>query len=1108
MFRTMKHMLKYLYAAALLLIAFSAFSQNRIDRVCAGTERYYRVTGEPGSTYSWTLKDPAGSGTLQASDQDTVGILWNVSPGIYQLTVIQHAANGCDAPIELGSIEVLGQPQASAGPTLAVCAWSPVLLTGSSASNYDALVWSTSGDGTFSDSTVLHPVYTPGAADRANGFVTLTLKASGPLAAGGCLPAVSQVKININSITATALITPASCVLAADGSVQLTASGGVAPYEYLLNGVINTTGTFTNLPGGSYAYQVTDAIGCSATGNVVVDTLDALTALFASTNNDCFGGSKGTITLSGMSGGSGTYEYSIDGTTWQNSPAFTGLTAGTYTVYIRDANAQVCFVMLGTTVITQPVQLYADAAHTNVSAPGMNDGSITVFDQVGGSGTYEYSLDMISWQSSPVFTGLAPGLYTVYMRDAAVTDCIYIIGDQLIMDGMKLTVQVKPASCFGFSDGMAWVSVSGGTHPYQFHWNDAAAQTNDTAFNLSAGTYVVTVTDALGFTATASALITEPAQVTVAFDSIGPYCMGSTALALPSVSVNGISGTWTPDVVNTTALGTFIYTFIPDSGQCGDTTLVSILITDQIQPLFAPVGPFCLNSPPLTLPGVSINGITGTWNPPAINTYVSGPQSSVFTPDAGQCAAEFTLNTGVGSPSIDSIHIQTAVNGQSNGMAIVFASGDITPFSYSLNGTLWQSSNLFSGLAAGPHVMWVKDASGCVVSKPFLIPNTVTGIVTVEADDADKCISLPIEIPVSAFDFDNIASFTIQLTYDSTMLSYTGLSMINQILNDGTLNAQVIAPGVLQITFVATDSITMYNDGLLFNLNFLGLAEGKSELKWDWLKCVIYSAGGYELPAIYTMGSVEIHPAPKIFATGGGRYCEGTELTLVSGSLNMGSLLYGWTGPSGQTHPGTDWDLGALTLADSGTYHITATDSLSCSATDKVLVDVRPNPIVNLADKDTLCSEQAIVLTAGPGYASYVWQNGSTDSTLIADSEGIYWVAVTDFEDCKGADTVVLRPCQILIWMPTAFTPNADNLNDIFGPRYNLDLDFEFEMYIFNKWGEQLFYTHDLHKGWDGTYKGKPCPPDMYTWTIKFRPPDSYNFLQKSPQSGYVMLLK
>jgi gliding motility-associated-like protein len=72
----------------------------------------------------------------------------------------------------------------------------------------------------------------------------------------------------------------------------------------------------------------------------------------------------------------------------------------------------------------------------------------------------------------------------------------------------------------------------------------------------------------------------------------------------------------------------------------------------------------------------------------------------------------------------------------------------------------------------------------------------------------------------------------------------------------------------------------------------------------------------------------------------------------------------------------------------------------------------------------------------------------------------------------------------------------------------SLGLKIDFQMVIFNKWGEELFRTNDIDKGWDGTFKGKPCPPDEYTWTVRFAAPSNFRFNQTSPQMGTVMLLR
>ena len=116
--------------------------------------------------------------------------------------------------------------------------------------------------------------------------------------------------------------------------------------------------------------------------------------------------------------------------------------------------------------------------------------------------------------------------------------------------------------------------------------------------------------------------------------------------SLPGVSLEGITGTWNPSIISTDIAGTFTYTFTPnDPSQCGIVTTMNITITTQITPTFTQIGPLCLNSDPPSLPGVSLEGITGTWNPSSINTTVAGTFTYTFTPnDPSQCGTVTTMN--------------------------------------------------------------------------------------------------------------------------------------------------------------------------------------------------------------------------------------------------------------------------------------------------------------------------------------------------------------------------------------------------------------------------------------------------------------------------------
>ena len=170
-------------------------------------------------------------------------------------------------------------------------------------------------------------------------------------------------------------------------------------------------------------------------------------------------------------------------------------------------------------------------------------------------------------------------------------------------------------------------------------WNPAAIST------ATVGTSTYTFTPDAGQCAAATTMdIVVTTSINPAFAQLGPFCQNATAPALPATSTNGITGTWNPAAISTATVGTSTYTFTPTAGQCAAATTMDIVVTTSINPAFAQLGPFCQNATAPALPATSTNGITGTWNPAAISTATVGTSTYTFTPDAGQCAAQTTMD--------------------------------------------------------------------------------------------------------------------------------------------------------------------------------------------------------------------------------------------------------------------------------------------------------------------------------------------------------------------------------------------------------------------------------------------------------------------------------
>ena len=214
-----------------------------------------------------------------------------------------------------------------------------------------------------------------------------------------------------------------------DGTVTVSASGGVDPLQYSVNGSVFTTSpTFTGYSAGTYALNVTvtDGVCTSTTESFNVTITQPASPLTISTTSTsvtlCYGNTNGSIEIT-ATGGTPGYQYSINnGSTWvptlttsEMTWTFTGLGGGTYPIAVRDANLCITDTVV---TLTQPSQIIIGVTSTNVSCNNLNNGTIAITAS-GGTGTLLYSIDGgISYYASNMFAGLSAGNYTVQVQDA------------------------------------------------------------------------------------------------------------------------------------------------------------------------------------------------------------------------------------------------------------------------------------------------------------------------------------------------------------------------------------------------------------------------------------------------------------------------------------------------------------------------------------------------------------------------------------------------------------------------------------------------------------------------------------------------------------------
>jgi gliding motility-associated-like protein len=145
---------------------------------------------------------------------------------------------------------------------------------------------------------------------------------------------------------------------------------------------------------------------------------------------------------------------------------------------------------------------------------------------------------------------------------------------------------------------------------------------------------------------------------------------------------------------------------------------------------------------------------------------------------------------------------------------------------------------------------------------------------------------------------------------------------------------------------------------------------------------------------------------------------------------------------------------------------------------------------INLSSEIVVCRDSLLIINAGSGFASYLWNTGANTATISPSTSGVYSVTAIDDNGCEAyAETSVqFTECSVVcsLQVPNAFTPDNNGINDIFKP-VSLCLPEFYELFIYNRWGELVFNSSSFNRGWDGVYKGVPALIGEYVWFVNYR---------------------
>lgn len=848
-----------------------------------------------------------------------------------------------------------------------------------------------------------------------------------------------------------------SCFGGNDGIAYVSTTGSQGTTTFtLVGGATQNTTTFTNLSAGNYQVFVTDGFGCVDTVNLTITQPDTMTFVQTLTNNVCFGESNGSVSVA-VSGGTAPYSYAWStGTSTTNTVS--NLSIGNYTVTVTDANN--C-QKTATYTITQPTNITLLTNKTDVLCFGGNSGTASVI-ATGGVGNYSYA-----WSSSPVQTtdfanNLSFGLYKVIVSDNnGCLDSATVSINQ--PTPLTTSMAATDASCFGFNDGNATVTIGGGTMPYTYNWNTTPVQDSSTAIGLTSGTYFVTTTDANGCTIFDTAIINQPTEIQLSFTMTQVTCFGLSdgdATVSPTGGVGSVyTYAWntTPTQNLPTAVnlpGGFFEVTVTDSTNCSvsDTVFVFAPVILDLDTLYAEPT-LCFGSNEGVV-GVQTSGGSGqktyVWNTnPLSNGAV---QSNLF---AGTYSV--TATDQQGCQLIDSITVQ-----QPDSIQATFVTDSLTCFQSSdgtatvsiIGGTanynyLWsngQTTAQATGLPSGFAVVTITDANNCTQVDSVFVPEPLP-VTSVMSSTQVSCNG----------DGDGTAT----ATPSGGTMPYTYLWSDNQT----TQTAVNLAGGIIYVTVsdsyncIGIDSVSVVENPALvandtsFQVSCTGAGDGTGIIlpqggtgtysyQWQGLTAITDTVtnlvGGMYYYTITdsdncaTSDSVEIfEPTPlQSNITGTPVSCfgdiDGTATVTPSGGTTP--YFYNWSNSAANATT-------VFSLPTGYTY-VTVTDLYNCQIVDSVLIG-EPTPVTATSTHTpTLCFGSAdgtatVIPAGGVGNYTYNWIGESqTTPTATGLSAGDYIVEVADSNGCTAYDTVTVTEPNALGILPTIANTSCFGFND------------------------------------------------------------------------------
>lgn len=859
----------------------------------------------------------------------------------------------------------------------------------------------------------------------------------------------------------TQTVTALKCFGDNNAKIEVAMNGGIAPYKYKWSNN-DTLATLNNMAAGFYYLTATDKNNCIFLDTVQIVNPDSLKIAFKNIQQvSCFGEANGSVEVD-LSGGNGAYNI-----LWSNnetSNKITNLTAKTYSIAINDGNG--CS-KVDSIQISQPDSLEITPIIKNTDCKIANSGSISI--QIKG-GTSPFTF---VWEGTDNFastdqniSNLKTGTYQLTLTDAK--GCSKIV-EYKVIDPIdyQIAETITNVKCHGENTGVINLTITGGTQPFSFIWNN---NKNTKDINgLVAGNYTVTVSDAFNCSVEKTYVVEEPIlALNVQISGIDTLCFGSKNGTLKATTIGGTtpySYEWNNGATNNELKdlfgGNYIVT-VTDKNGCVVTAQRDIANFGKIAAKFNETKAKCHNSndASLEITEISYNQISsplnsfllkwssGSTNITATQLVAGETYNVTITNQRGCSAVESYQLFKPSPPQITLLSLKNpSCNIGNDGSLLVKGAGGTAPYTFE-----WSNGNIgdnIINLSEGDYIVTMSDANNCQASVFFTLNKPTPFTLSTEIVN-EKC--------------KNTSTGSAQLNINGGKapfnIAWTSGEKTAKIenLTAGTYSYTVSdAAGCIQSGNVKIDSATQ----LIASYNAIPV------------RCGGLSDGVF-----------------SIFAKGG---VPPYQYSVNGKSFNSQSKYVG---------------------QKAGVYEVIVKDANGCN-TELVIPITQPQPIEIDLGKDTAINfgESYRIPTEiinAYGEPKYTWF--PDDSNIINCSvcknpivspkiSTLFTLSVKDSIGCSAFATInVIIKINTKIFVPSGFSPNADGENDkllVHGDKDAYILSFE----IFDRWGEQIFsdsgfYANDVNRGWDGYFKNQQMPSGTYAYTlrVKFKDNSTSNF--------------